>query len=139
MTTFEPGAREVLTHGLRWSPRARARFATRPAPTITSGLDVLVQEVMAAMTTWPSLRVMLSPSYSTTTSSWAASPVIAGPPSSSMETIVEARAPALLAKVSVSPARHSSFIAVRAIRSWGRFGPAKDGSTVDMSSSRFCE
>src|SRR5215475_12673252 len=53
MTTFEPGASVVLTHGLRSSPASTAFFASRAAPTITDGLDVLVQDVIAAMTTDP--------------------------------------------------------------------------------------
>src|SRR5207245_659717 len=51
----EPGASEVFTHGLTVRPFATALRASRPAPIITSGLDVLVQEVIAAITTspWP--------------------------------------------------------------------------------------
>ena len=51
MTTVEPGASEVLTQGLRFSPRSTAFFATSPAPIITLGFEVLVQEVIAAITT----------------------------------------------------------------------------------------
>ncbi len=43
----------VLTHGLRVRPRSTALRASRPAATITDGFDVLVHEVMAAMTTAP--------------------------------------------------------------------------------------
>src|ERR687889_2421952 len=53
MTTLEPGASDVLTHGLLASPRSTAFLASRPAPTITDGLDVLVHEVIEAMTTAP--------------------------------------------------------------------------------------
>ena len=53
MTTFEPGARLVLTHGLRVRPRSTAFLASRPAPTITDGFEVLVQLVIAAITTAP--------------------------------------------------------------------------------------
>src|SRR6267378_6239729 len=53
VTTFDPGARLVLTHGLLRSPRSTAFFAMRAAATITDGLDVLVQLVIAAMTTEP--------------------------------------------------------------------------------------
>ncbi len=56
MTTFEPGASEVLTHGLLVRPFSTALRASRPAPSMTAGLEVLVQEVMAAMTTAPSSR-----------------------------------------------------------------------------------
>ena len=53
VTTFEPGARLVFTHGLRVRPCSTAFFATRPAPIITLGFDVFVQLVIAAMTTDP--------------------------------------------------------------------------------------
>src|SRR5918993_2810664 len=53
MTTLEPGARLVLTQGLRSSPRSTAFFASSAAPTMTDGLDVLVHEVIAAITTAP--------------------------------------------------------------------------------------
>jgi hypothetical protein len=56
MTTRDPGDRVVLTQGRRPRPRPAAFRASRPAATITWGLEVLVQEVMAAMATvpWPS-------------------------------------------------------------------------------------
>ncbi len=54
MTTFEPGARLALTQGCVVRPRSTAFLATRPAASITEGFDVLVQLVMAAMTTEPS-------------------------------------------------------------------------------------
>ena len=53
MTTFDPGARLALTHGLVRSPRSTAFLASRPAATITDGFDVLVQLVIAAITTEP--------------------------------------------------------------------------------------
>ena len=53
MTTREPGARLVLTMGDTRSPRSTARLASNPAATITEGLEVLVQLVMAAITTQP--------------------------------------------------------------------------------------
>lgn len=53
LTTREPGASEVLTQGSTLSPRATAFFASKPAASMTAGLEVLVHEVMAAMTTPP--------------------------------------------------------------------------------------
>ena len=53
MTTFEPGASVVLTQGLRSRPASTAFLASSAAPIMTDGLEVLVQEVMAAMTTEP--------------------------------------------------------------------------------------
>src|SRR3989442_8673434 len=53
MTTREPGASDVLTHGFVASPRSTAFLASSPAAIITRGFDVLVQLVMAAIATWP--------------------------------------------------------------------------------------
>src|SRR6266853_5075017 len=47
VTTFEPGARLDLTHGFDFNPRSTAFFARSPAATITEGVDVFVQLVMA--------------------------------------------------------------------------------------------
>ena len=52
-TTCEPGASEVFTHGLTVRPRAIALRAKSPAAIITLGFEVLVQDVIAAMTTSP--------------------------------------------------------------------------------------
>ena len=53
MTTFEPGASVVFTHGLRCSPRSTAAFATSAAAIITDGFEVFVHEVIAAIATAP--------------------------------------------------------------------------------------
>ncbi len=53
MTTFEPGASDVLTVGGTVSPRATAFRASSPAPTITVGFDVFVHDVIAAIATEP--------------------------------------------------------------------------------------
>ena len=53
MTTLEPGASVVFTQGRLCRPRSTAFLASSAAPIITDGLDVLVHEVMAAMTTAP--------------------------------------------------------------------------------------
>src|SRR5487761_1832675 len=57
VTTIEPGARLVFTVDLTLRPLSTAFFASNPAAIITSGLLVLVQLVIAAITTSPSLRV----------------------------------------------------------------------------------
>ena len=69
MTTLEPGASDVLTHGLRSSPRATALRASSPAPSMTEGFDVFVQLVIAAMTTspWPTSVCVPSSSVTGTT------------------------------------------------------------------------
>src|SRR5260370_24620275 len=61
MTTLDPGARDVLTHGRELRPRSTAFLASRPAASMTEGFDVLVQLVMAAMATWPWSRSHLAP------------------------------------------------------------------------------
>src|SRR5208283_264845 len=53
MTTLEPGASVVLTQGLLARFRSTAFLASSAAPTMTEGLDVFVQEVIAAITTLP--------------------------------------------------------------------------------------
>src|SRR5512141_1558264 len=56
VTTFEPGARLVFTHGLDLNPRSDAFFASNPAAIRTDGLEVFVQLVIAAITTAPCPR-----------------------------------------------------------------------------------
>ena len=53
MTTFDPGASVVFTQGFEVRPRSTAFFASSAAPIMTCGFEVLVHEVIAAMTTWP--------------------------------------------------------------------------------------
>ena len=53
MTTPDPGDNEVLMWGATERPRSHAFFARRPAPSMTDGLEVLVQLVMADITTEP--------------------------------------------------------------------------------------
>src|SRR4028118_782294 len=66
MTTLDPGASVVFTHGLLTSPRSTAFLASGAAPIITCGLEVLVQEVIAAITTWPWSTSVSVPSSMTT-------------------------------------------------------------------------
>jgi hypothetical protein len=53
VTAYEPGDKDVLTYSLTFNPFSIALLATRPAASIAPGLDVLVQEVIAAITTEP--------------------------------------------------------------------------------------
>ena len=66
MTTFEPGARVVLTHGLDFRPLRFALRASRPAASMTLGFEVLVHEVIAATATAPWSSVYFVPSPSVT-------------------------------------------------------------------------
>ncbi len=54
MATFEPGANDDLTQGLRTKPSSLALLAIKPAATTLRGLEVLVQDVIAAIITAPS-------------------------------------------------------------------------------------
>ena len=149
MTTFEPGASEVFTHGFVLSPFATALRASMPAASITDGFDVLVQLVMAAMTTAPCRRVNVEPLYSTFTPScsWAESSdalvATAVADNSGVAEIsvafLTAAAAAGVPALSISPpiaSRYISFARESGTRSCGRFGPARLGSTVERSSSR---
>ena len=51
VTTFDPGAIEVLTHGGTDSPFSTAFLASSAEAIITEGLEVLVQEVIEAIAT----------------------------------------------------------------------------------------
>ena len=62
MTTLDPGASVVFTQGLRLRPRSTAFLASSAAPTMTDGLEVFVQEVIAAMTTAPWSTLVVVPS-----------------------------------------------------------------------------
>ncbi len=53
MTTREPGASDVLMLGLTLRPFSTAFFASRPAASSTPGFDVLVHDVIAAISTSP--------------------------------------------------------------------------------------
>ena len=90
-----------------------AFLATRPAAISTLGLEVLVQEVMAAMTTSPWPTSNFSPATGTR---WA----------------MESALPKSLASASLN----SVAAVVSRTRSWGRLGPARDGTTLERSSSR---
>src|ERR1700675_4905379 len=61
-TTWLPGASEVLTQGFPVRPLAAPLRASSPAPISTLGFEVLVQEVIAAITTspWPRSKLRFS-------------------------------------------------------------------------------
>src|SRR5271165_6765369 len=68
VTTIEPGASEVFTHDGTLSPFSTAFFASSPAATSTDGFEVLVQLVIAAITTLPWVSAWSSTTCSSTTS-----------------------------------------------------------------------
>ena len=113
MTTLEPGASDVLTQGFDFSPLAAALRASSPAPTITTGFEVLVQLVMAAIRSAPSVSVCSSSSRITVGPGGGASP--------------RSLPAALVNSETLDAALRNG------IRSWGRFGPARHGSTESRS------
>ena len=118
MTTFDPGARLVFTHGLRSSPFSTAFFATRPAPIITLGLDVFVQLVMAAMTTEPC-----------SIAAWGGAATAVPKPELAPDVVP------LATIIPGSAAANPCFAALKGTRSCGRFGPARLGSIAVRSTS----
>ena len=79
MTTVDPGASEVFTHGLTSSPRSTALRASSPAASITEGLEVLVQLVIAAITTRPWSSSTSVPSSSVTATGFSFRSAVAAP------------------------------------------------------------
>ena len=134
MTTCEPGASEVLTHGFERRPRATAARASRPAAISTDGFDVLVQLVIAAITTapWPSSKL---PCAVVTGRVAARVPGAAWPPSLDQVSIAAASAPHLSPRIALTARRQARRDVLSGTRSCGRAGPASEGSTVDRSSA----
>ncbi len=71
---FGAGREAGFDPGLICRPRSTAFFASRPAPSISDGFEVLVQLVMAAMTTAPLHRSKESPLFLTAACFDGASP-----------------------------------------------------------------
>ena len=87
---------------------------------MTEGFEVLVQLVIAAMVTAPWASVLVSPFIST----GAVRARSSGPRPKPRSFTGATR-----------DLRNDSFIAFKGTRSWGRLGPASDGSTVERSNS----
>src|SRR2546428_10555090 len=144
VTTFEPGARLVFTHGCDLRPFSTAFFATRPAAIITDGFDVLVQLVIAAVTTdaWRSLQCTPAGWRST----WVrcrggvSAAVATCPPAASQGPEFTAGA---IGDEGLTRAGSASWKfrgrSRSDTRSCGRRGPARLGSTVERSSERVSE
>src|SRR5262249_60122844 len=75
MPPWDRGASVVFPHGWRSGPASTALRASSAAPTITDGLEVLVHEVMAAITTEPWSTAVLVPSSRVTWAGWDGRPV----------------------------------------------------------------
>jgi hypothetical protein len=113
--------------------RATAARASRPAAISTDGFEVLVQLVIAAITTepWPISKL---PCAVVTDLVVARLPGAAWPPSADQVSIAAASAPQLSPRMPLTARRHARREVLSGTRSWGRAGPASDGSTVDRSS-----
>src|SRR6185312_2654328 len=134
VTTLEPGARLVLTQDCVFKPFSTAFLATRPAATITDGFEVLVQLVMAAITTEPWRRASAAPLPATSGSAMArpaAEPPTAWRPGAAGARVLPVLPAAVITASSFSTAALTSH---RRTRSCGRRGPARLGSTVPRSS-----
>src|SRR5262245_19196122 len=137
-TTCEPGASEVFTHGFTVRPFATALRASRPAPIITLGFDVLVHDVIAAITTSPWPRSCSRPS---TGCRRPPGPALAKFLSSgavaidgcSANTSLPLPSEPLLNSLSIAIVK-LDFTSLSGTRSCGRFGPDSDGSTCESSS-----
>src|SRR6266851_3647407 len=77
MTTLEPGASVVFTQGLVARPASTAFLASSAAPTMTDGFEVLVHDVMAAITTEPWSTEVLVPSSRVTSAALDGRPALA--------------------------------------------------------------
>src|SRR3954466_2870853 len=106
VTTFEPGARLALTQGLVLRPRATAFLGSRPAAISTDGFDVLVQLVIAAITTepWPISKL---PCAVVTGRVAPRLPGAAWPPSLDQVSIAAASAPHLSPRIEPTARRHA--------------------------------
>ncbi len=87
MTTLEPGAIDVLTHGATDRPFSTAFLASIAAAIITDGFEVLVQLVIEAIETMPWSISNSRPSASVTDTFFDGRPFVApstgfSPPSS---------------------------------------------------------
>src|SRR3569623_953281 len=132
VTTFEPGARLVFTQGFTCKPRRTALRASSPAAISTDGLEVLVQLVMAAITTEPWQRLYESPlGWRTGTHLPNTSMPLSGC-SSAYSGAISMGSPSYCF---TSACRNDLRTSVNVTRSCGRAGPARRGSTSLRSNS----
>src|SRR5687768_12752441 len=133
VTTREPGARLVLTHGCTFRPRFTAFLASSPAPIMTLGFDVFVQLVIAATTTEPCVNPSMPGTTASTEATAAGAAVVRAAGALSSPGFADG-AFGLRSASMTSTACWNLYFACRSdTRSCGRFGPARLGSTVDRS------
>ncbi len=147
------------------APPPPPSWRASPAPSITDGFEVLVQLVIAAITTRPWSSVVSVPSSRVTFTGFASRSSTAVPPSppcswlarlarfvvgsrrirggervcaSLVVTVAELLSGAF-DRTPSSDSRNAALALVRAIRSCGRLGPAIDGSTEPRSRSIWSE
>src|SRR5205823_6556242 len=132
-------------------PASTAFFASRPAPIITLGFEVLVQEVMAAITTEPWSSSKSSPSTLTRrcpgatvatgadSSCSAAASCVGGSLAGKLSATSLSYEPLSYSTPNVpSASMNAGFASASGTRSCGRRGPASEGSTAERSSSTTC-
>src|SRR5258706_4270125 len=109
-------------------PRSTARFARRLARTMTDELEVLVHDVIAAITTAPSVRWKLSPDRDTWCAGGARVASVPLTPSASHRP--EFTGGVLGGEPFMDPSASEKlpFTGPREGRSFGRLGPARLGS-----------
>src|SRR5215472_3919445 len=136
VTTSDPGASDVLTHSGTVSPFSTAFFASNPAPTSTDGFEVLVQLVMAAITTLPCPNASSSPTSTSTAVAVWLSPTFGGCPPSVSQRDSCFGGTCCPGFNKLGKACSNDWAARdKGTRSCGRFGPAMLGSTVARSRS----
>src|SRR5512141_441379 len=144
VTTFDPGAGLVFSHGRVLRPFSTAFFATSPAPLITEGLEGFVQLVVAAIPTEPSCRSYTPLSSRTDVVPGFHAPVpgvrissVVLPPSPIHRSAPSSPFSIRASSPHAEPAlRNASLASFSGTRSCGRRGPAMHGSTVERSSER---
>ena len=134
VTTREPGAIVVFTYGFTDNPRSTAFFASRPAAIMTDGFDVFVHDVIAAITTEPSV---IPPSAgercaALAVAGVASATIVAGASFTGFGPSVWPGR--VMPVVGFGPTNDCHTIG-SSTRSCGRFGPATLGRTVARSSS----
>ncbi len=111
---------------------------------MTEGFEVLVQLVIAAITTLPSRKESFTEAGTCSSTRWFPEPTAEGLPPSCSHRPTWFTAPATVAAALAADfgltsdgraARNDSPACESATRSCGRFGPARLGSTVERSSA----
>lgn len=139
VTTLDPGERDVLIYGATCRPSLTAFLAKIPAPSITLGFDVLVDETMAAMTAEPCINVYFLPSSHVKLPLDSRvsldSPKPRKPTYESKWKVFWFLNTLMKLTLFIKQNAKSFLISFKLTRSCGRFGPDTEGTTVVRSST----